>query len=209
MSKFLTDLEALAFMHEFTQAYLKHFSMGLYLLLPSETRTTGVYINLEHPRTEEEKVLTLSRVPTAGLWKVSMTSNMEADVLGKVDLLTLCKPFMQELIPVPKSILPEADAKTRFATNRLIQLLETQLPQASVKRHDPHSSEGHTFVDVRLNGRHVVVQHSILLGFGLSYRNLDDFGNQAPDELNIYVGGTFERIKHLLTADPDPTTLRE
>ena len=64
-----------------------------------------------------------------------------------------------------------------------------------------------------MNGKLIVVMHSIIYGFGICYNNPDpqDLSN-APDELNSSVASTAHRVKQLLTEDssgsktPDNTT---
>lgn len=69
-----------------------------------------------------------------------------------------------------------------------------------VKRHDPHdAAEGQTYIDVRLNDKHVVVQYSPRHGFGVSYICPDplDLSN-VPDELHQTPEKTFQRVKELI-----------
>lgn len=75
----------------------------------------------------------------------------------------------------------------------------------NVKRHDPHDgAEGQTFIDVRVNGKYVVVQYSPRHGYGLSYVSPDPLNlENAPDELHQRSDLVFDRIRELVKSDTD------
>lgn len=185
-------LEILDFLNKFATLYRKYYNEAVRLIV--ERDGNGIILakiagpgelHVEHSESQRDH------------WIVWLDVHMLKDVRAKPEIMRLCHSLMPK--DSTMSMLPEADAKGPFGINRLMDLLEKEIPEANIKRHDPHHADGLVYVDIRMNGKHVVVVHSIVYGFGISHINPDvlDFTN-APDELNNTVSGTAERVKQLL-----------
>lgn len=79
----------------------------------------------------------------------------------------------------------------------LRDLLADRFPTASVSLDPPDVPTGNWWLDVELDGHHVVVEFRPGKGFGISTPTADDYG-VGPDEIYERATTAYERVKELL-----------
>jgi DNA-binding transcriptional regulator YiaG len=80
---------------------------------------------------------------------------------------------------------------------RLRDLLTERFPTASIVLDPPDIPTGNWWLDVDLEGHHVVVEFRPGKGYGVSTPTVDDYG-VGPDEVYESTTSAFERVKELL-----------
>ena len=80
---------------------------------------------------------------------------------------------------------------------RLQDLLAERFPTATVALDPPEKPTGNWWLDVVLDGHHVVVEYRPGRGFGISTPSVDDYG-VGPDEIYDSTTIAYDRVKELL-----------
>ena len=109
----MNTIEVLDFLAKFSALYQKYYGM----MLVMGTGHQAVSIALTHPK--QTCFLTIDRIRMEA-WVASFNPAMLADIHAKPEIMRLC----HDLVPMEKaSVIPEPDAKNKFAITRLIEIL--------------------------------------------------------------------------------------